>query len=487
MNEELEKKQGKWARIRTMIENDEGEISGFNLRLPNESAKAFNTRRKHYVRGFVNYVQDMVTAPVNALFQKAPVLAYDDDSSMLAEFGGNVTNSKEEPQGIEEYFKSYAGVNMRAFGIVFVVIDKPSEMSENLADEIENGKPYINLIQPEDVIDWDYKNAEFVMFKYRVVKVPKWTDYTEDPPGAVEYEYTWTVDTLYKKEIGREDNYIEEIPHTLGTVPVVAQATFKTDDRKVLGNSSMEQTTNMLLSYNDNLHYAGYEIKKVSGAILLVPEGSKTSANVTVDATGNVTTKKQDNGTTMEYRGKEKPAYLIKGATIEEAMTLARYYQVQAYENERDQKSVSKMGATGQKVAESGFAKVLEREPLILNIISFALDGDSLIRKIMNKVAFIVNEKTDSFQFAFNKEYDFTTEKERYETIKVANDPLVQLGKVTPTATKAMYRNAVKDVTRDTVEKEKINAEIEEYQPEQLEKDVQDAVLKEFSDEDENK
>ena len=165
----------------------------------------------------------------------------------------------------------------------------------------------------------------------------------------------------------------------------------------------------------------------------------------------------------MPYAGEVPPAYLVKELVVEEIQKAVSFWMQRAVENERDLKSVIKIGSEDVgKANASGVAKIMDREPLESNLASLAEDFETYTKRIDTMVAAILGVENDHI-FEIDKSFDLRPLQQKFDELISANE--VQLGKITPTMQKEMIKNMVGDITRDQEKQKEINEEIENSIP----------------------
>ncbi len=485
VNEIIQKKMPKWNRIETLLDQDEDRIkSEFARRLPNEQDAAFALRKESFVETFVNVAQDLVTAPVNSIFRQG-IKAEFAPGSLLEEFSKNVTQGGDKVP-YTQYLKDFVGVSLRSYGNVFTVIDKPATITTSRKDERENGLPYLSNIRPQDILNSQMQDGALLWIAYRKTYYDAWENpFAQDVPEPRELQYLLTRNELIvKDEDGSQDIDLSFV-HGWGFVPMVHQAAFKTRPTDFLGNATMDQTTNYIITMNNMLNVAIYELQKHGSSLLLMAEDSIGAPNFGEDSQGNGLIKKQDNGGMLIYEGEHVPAYLVKDLEVSTMFDAANYYRQQAYENERDLKSLRQgsKGETGDSVQLSGVAKMVDREPLEANLVGLADDFESYTDKVFCMVARVVKEEKayKNVNFEIDKDFDLRSLQQKFEEITIAqNNKII---KMSPTLHKEMWKNCVGDVTRDELVQKLCNKEIDAANDEDIiEETLQNLADAEFSD-----
>jgi hypothetical protein len=148
---------------------------------------------------------------------------------------------------------------------------------------------------------------------------------------------------------------------------------------------------------------------------------------------------------------------------------MADHYFQKALENERDLNSVANKGpstggvgaGTGMR-AQSGFAKMIDREPLEGNLYNLADDLETFAKKVFDRVAKLLNVENDG-KVTFDRDFDLQSYDQKLADIKTAID--VQLGQVSPKALEIAYKSIIPEITSDPDEQQQVNDEIEANVP----------------------
>ncbi len=459
---EIIAKLDKWERMKILLDDNEEEIStqDFCFKMVNEKSNAYKSRLQHFVYDFINPTTDLVHAPVRSVCQRQVKEEYREGSA-VEKFMQNVTNTK-IPVDMKDFARDFIGPGLRSFGNNFLVLDKSRELFDNRKDEQELGLPYLSMISPSDVVNWEIKNGEFIWFAYKLpdFRLP-WTDPLNPPDSLTDLVFVWT---LTDYTVYQGDKVVNDLSgsNPFGFVPVVTQATYLQNPSYLIGDCSMNMSTRWIITMNNLLSTGVHDIYKHGASILLWPEGSVISANQEVDEEGNPVTKRQDAGGKIEYAGEKPPEYALKDMQVDHNMKWAEFYNQKIIENERDQSSVSKKGDKGQAIAESGFAKLIEKDPVTGNLVSLALSMESCIQKVIFMVATIMGENPDDSTYEYDKNFDLRTEKQIYEELKLAIDNGIE--QVSITATRLKWKDIVKDYSDNEDTEQLMKDEIDVYE-----------------------
>ena len=454
VNAEIKRALPAWDRIEALYEHNEPAITEYCKRFPNESKETFANRKSFYSRQFINPTTDLISGPVNTIVTNGCTEEFDNEKGTLRDWSLNVTQG-EEKISLTEYIAMFVLPYLLSYGNVIIVIDKPQGIAANIEQEKKNYRPYLCMVRPQDIMDWQKENGELLWITYKV-KYQKPRKYATDPLKAVELVYEWNRTEL----IVRENNKIRpDLSHThnWGFVPVVLQAAILTSPKDTIGKSTFFETSNMLLTYNDHLSKLNSDIYKSINR-LVEHEDSIGNYNSSVDANGRKIEKMADNNSKYYYSGDKPPEYIKMEIDIKDKLDMAIYYFEKAVENERDAKSVQKKGATGSTVAESGISKIVDRDPIEAKLDATAKDGEAVYHKIMNMINKIF-KKDEGFTFEYNKDYNLTPMSVMIDNIVKAESS--KLSAMTETGYKKLYKNLTPLLTDDKEEAQEINNEIE--------------------------
>lgn len=461
LRDELSDKHAKWSRITALMDNDEDAFreDPFCIRWPNESTAAYKARQKYFAAGFINSTMDLISAPGNSLFRNGVNFRFDNGEGLLAQFADNCTLGNDKMPWLR-YVEEMFCPQLRAYGTVFTVIDKPRIPVRSRQDERQKGMPYVSILDPENVVNYEIINGHLQWFAYKRNYRPVWLDpINEDQPAADDVTCVWTPQDFAVFKGNGELVEDQSFSHNWGFVPVVIQSSFVPKPCTLLGVSAFEQTSNMLITANNQFGVALWEMYKHGSAVLLLHDDAMSALNQSVDDDGNTELKKQDKGTALVWTGEHEPRYLVKELAIDDAMKMGMFYAQAAVENERDLKSVRKQaGSESGAIPQSGIAKLVDREPLEANLISLAIDAESYSDKVFNVVSKLLGQDNDMVM-EFDKDFDLRTVEQKFKEIELANKQRIK--DVMPTGWAEMWHNIVPDITRDVETQEAMNEEID--------------------------
>ena len=114
-------------------------------------------------------------------------------------------------------FMSDAQMWSGVYGHVWVIMDKPAVVAQTKADELQQKiRPYVTLITPDNVLDWEYTRSANGRYEISMLKV------VEDVTGDKSLIRVWEADKIKSYEVEGEDaKLLSTIVNPLGVVPAV--------------------------------------------------------------------------------------------------------------------------------------------------------------------------------------------------------------------------------------------------------------------------
>ena len=114
-------------------------------------------------------------------------------------------------------FMSDAQVWSGIYGHVWLMMDKPAVVANTRADELaQEVRPYLTMITPENVLDWQYDRAANGRYELTMLKV------RENVEGDKSFIRVWTKEDIALYEVeGEEFKIIESMDNPLGIIPAV--------------------------------------------------------------------------------------------------------------------------------------------------------------------------------------------------------------------------------------------------------------------------
>ena len=242
-------------------------------------------------------------------------------------------------------FMREAGKWASVYGCVFIAVDKPESNAQTRAEELGQGiRPYISLLSPENVVDWQYQrqaNGHMVMTYLKAIenKTEEYTDFI-----VYTRENTMRLRALKDSKVV---SVITETPNTIGEIPVVVLYNNRTWKHNV-GVSDIADVADLNRSIYTDYSEINQLIKLSNHPTLVKTQSTEASAGA-----GAIVTMDENLDSGL------KPYLLTpSGQNISTLLdTIDR--KVVAIEKMTHLDSVS-----GQKTARSGVAMMIEQKAL---------------------------------------------------------------------------------------------------------------------------
>ena len=124
--------------------------------------------------------------------------------------------------------QNYASI----YGQCFLILDKPKITTNTKAEELEQDiRPYLSIVTPENVLDWNYKREINGKYSLDYLKVREEVDKT-----GGSYMRLWTpeqIDTIYVPHDGAEPKLIDTAENQIGKIPAVILYNAKSHKRGI--------------------------------------------------------------------------------------------------------------------------------------------------------------------------------------------------------------------------------------------------------------
>ena len=217
-------------------------LNRYNLELDNE----FNQRLANTPCD--NHCKNIIQIYSSFLFRVKASRDFGDmaDESSLETFmkdtdldGNNFTTVMKQAQ-------NYAAI----YGHCFLILDKPKVFTKTKADELQQDiRPYLSIVTPENVLDWNYKREINGKYSLDYLKVREEVDRT----GGT-YLRCWyldKVDTIYVPFQGAEPTLLDTADNLIGKIPAVILYNSKSHKRGI-GQSDLSDIADLQKSiYNE--------------------------------------------------------------------------------------------------------------------------------------------------------------------------------------------------------------------------------------------
>ena len=142
--------------------------------------------------------------------------------------------------------QNYASI----YGHSFLILDKPKVTTNTQAEEIEQDiRPYISIITPENVLDWNFKRELNGKYTLDYLKIREEVD--KNGGTYMRVWYLDRVDTLYMKDDRTEPTVIDTAENLIGKIPAVILYNAKSHKRGI-GQSDLQDIADLQKSiYNE--------------------------------------------------------------------------------------------------------------------------------------------------------------------------------------------------------------------------------------------
>ena len=156
-----------------------------------------------------------------------------------ADLEGNNLNS------VIRQAQNYASI----YGHCFMILDKPNITTSTKADELDQDiRPYVSILTPENVFDWNYTRQANGKYELDYLKVREEVD-----RDGGQYFRLWfpdRIDTVYLPK-NSEPRLIDSAPNTIGKIPAVILYNAKSHKRGI-GQSDLTDIADLQKSiYNE--------------------------------------------------------------------------------------------------------------------------------------------------------------------------------------------------------------------------------------------
>jgi hypothetical protein len=217
-------------------------LNRYNLELDNE----FNQRLANTPCD--NHCKNIVQIYSSFLFRSKPSRNFGSMQDELtlerflkdADLDGNNFNT------VIKQAQNYASI----YGHVFLILDKPPIRTNTKAEEIEEDiRPYVSIITPENVLDWNFKrmlNGKYVLDYLKVRE-------EVDRKGGTYMRlwYTDRVETVYVEDQTSDPVVIDTVDNQIGKIPAVILYNAKSHKRGI-GQSDLVDVADLQRSiYNE--------------------------------------------------------------------------------------------------------------------------------------------------------------------------------------------------------------------------------------------
>jgi hypothetical protein len=164
-----------------------------------------------------NHCQSVISVYNSFLFREEPERDFS-NNGMTFELEMFLRDADLDGRSLNNFMKDVATWSS-VFGHTFIMVTKPNVGAATRADEIAEGvRPYVSLLTPMVVLDWQWKRAPSGRYELVYIK------YVEDINGDVRTIKEWTPQQIVTSTVNTEKDIIEEQiveVNGLGKIPVV--------------------------------------------------------------------------------------------------------------------------------------------------------------------------------------------------------------------------------------------------------------------------
>lgn len=450
----------KWERTRVLLEEDEGKYADplYYIQYPRESETDYTKRRSTYLAGFVNIAGSLLRIKGDTVFQKE--IRRETLSSMQKAFLEGADGSR---QRFGEIVQNEVAPALAGYGTVFAVIDKPATIAVNRAEEEKVGVPYITILSPFQVVDFEWdKEGKLAWFQYTTCETTGRTP-PEDGKATVsaarETLVTWTREEYITKTGSQA---AVRAPNPFGFVPVIIQPQF-VDPNGTLGKSSFFATSRYIFAANNLSCASNYEVFKNSSATLAmdVQDLDEDIAPPPVDPETNrkKLTKEREEVNVVTFT-KTPPTYLERPLDlIDAAAKRAQDYFDRALDNEK-----SALSVTTAEMPASGVSKAYDFTSVNGVLSAFAKALQRFEEQTLRMVAEMTGQESTAI-IIYPQEFDVRTLNEKVEFIK----GLIAAQYPSVTGIREAYKSLTPEITESPETQKAINEELDDYTPEKPE------------------
>ena len=157
-----------------------------------------------------------------------------------ADLEGNNFNS------VMKQAQNYAAI----YGHTFLVLDKPAIQTRTRADELNQEiRPYISIVTPENVLDWNFKREVNGKYYLDYLKVREEVD--KDGGTYFRLWFPDRIETIYSKDDRSDPTTIDTVDNLIGKIPAVILYNSKSHKRGI-GQSDLQDIADLQKSiYNE--------------------------------------------------------------------------------------------------------------------------------------------------------------------------------------------------------------------------------------------
>ena len=154
-----------------------------------------------------------------------------------ADLEGNNFNS------VMKQAQNYAAI----YGHVFMILDKPAIQTRTRAEELNQEiRPYISIVTPEKVLDWNFKREVNGKYYLDYLKVREEVD--KDGGTYFRLWFPDRIETIYSKDDRSDPTTIDTVDNLIGKIPAVILYNSKSHKRGI-GQSDLQDIADLQKKY----------------------------------------------------------------------------------------------------------------------------------------------------------------------------------------------------------------------------------------------
>jgi hypothetical protein len=162
------------------------------------------------------------------------------------------------------------------YGHVLLILDKPASEANTLAEELADGiRPYLSIITPENVVDWNWDRQRNGRYELTMLKIKEY----EDDEKCVYRVWNRDIVTVYEVETDKDDHYtiIEQYDNAMGLIPATFLYAQRSHERGI-GISQIADVSDVQKSIYNELSELEQIIRLGNHPTLVMTEGVDASA-----------------------------------------------------------------------------------------------------------------------------------------------------------------------------------------------------------------
>ncbi len=210
-------------------------LNRYNLELDNE----FNQRLSNTPCD--NHCKNIVQTYSSFLFRVKPSRDFGDmqDDPSLENFLKDADLEGNSFDAVIKQAQNYSAI----YGHCFLILDKPKVTTNTRAEELEQDiRPYLSIVTPENVLDWNYKRGLNGKYSLDYLKVREEVD--KSGGSYLRCWYLDRVDTVYVPHGGAEPTLLDTADNLIGKIPAVILFNSKSHKRGI-GQSDLSDIADL--------------------------------------------------------------------------------------------------------------------------------------------------------------------------------------------------------------------------------------------------